>query len=209
MTKIKICGMVSPADISAANRLSPEYIGFVLAEKSPRRLTVGQALKLRERLRDEITPVGVFMNQSMDLIKTALLSGAADIAQLHGEEDDEFILRLKDITGKIIIKAFKIRGRDDAAAANKSAADMILLDSGAGTGQKFDWKYIKEIKRPYFLAGGLDPLNVAGAVEKFRPFAVDVSSGVEENGKKLEEKMKEFITAARSAAPRRNRNDKP
>ena len=119
------------------------------------------------------------------------------MVQLHGSEDEEYIAKLRTITDKPIIKAFIIRSIDDVKKAEQSTADYILLDGGKGEGKAFDWSLLKEIKRPYFLAGGLNPENVAAAVENLKPFAVDVSTGVETDGLKDSAKMTAFVNAVR------------
>ena len=123
--------------------------------------------------------------------------GAIKIAQLHGNEPDELILRLQD-TGINVIRAFQVKSGEDIEKAEISPADLVLLDSGQGSGETFDWSLIKQISRPYFLAGGLDPRNVRQAVDELHPFAVDVSSGIETNGVKDCNTMMEFAYAVRS-----------
>ncbi len=123
-----------------------------------------------------------------------------DIAQLHGDEDEDYIAQLRLLTDKKIIKAFRIKTVKDIKIAEQSTADYILLDSGAGTGEVFDWGFVKSIRRPYFLAGGLDARNAASAVKALYPFAVDVSSGIETDGVKDKTKMAAFIAAVRKEA---------
>lgn len=123
--------------------------------------------------------------------------GTIDIAQLHGAEDEEYIIQLRQLTDKPIIKAFRIETASDIEKALQSTADYLLLDSGAGTGTVFDWKLIQNIKRPYFLAGGLDADNAAEAVNTLRPYALDVSSGIETSGLKDKSKMAAFVSAVR------------
>jgi len=199
MTKIKLCGMRRSEDIRAVNRLKPDYIGFVFWEKSSRFVTAGQAEKLREELEDGITPVGVFVDAPPETIAELLNRGVIDAAQLHGEPSEEFLERLRTLTDRPLIQAYKIRSEEDLEPARRSRADMVLLDSGAGSGQTFDWTMLRDLGRPYFLAGGLNPANVAEAVERFSPYAVDTSSGIETDGIKDPLKMKEFILAVKSA----------
>ena len=120
-----------------------------------------------------------------------------DIAQLHGSEDQAYLNRLRQLTDKPLIRAFRIQTAADLEAAKSCGADAILLDSGAGTGTVFDWNLLKNMERPYFLAGGLSPDNVADAVRTLHPFAVDVSSGIETGGVKDPEKMAAFVAAVR------------
>ena len=195
MTKIKLCGLSRICDIEAANRLKPEYIGFVFLPKSKRYVTYEKAKELKSLLSPDIKVVGVFVDESAEIVARLLNDGTIDIAQLHGGED--YISRLRKLTGKPIIKAFRIESEEDIARAEKSSADHILLDSGMGTGKVFDWSLIQSIKRPYFLAGGLDCDNVGEAIKKLRPYAVDVSSGIETNGLKDKEKMAAFVAKVR------------
>lgn len=197
MTKIKLCGLSRPCDIVAANEQKPDYIGFVFAPKSGRYVTYEKALELKRLLSPEIQTVGVFVDEHPQTVARLLQDGIIDIAQLHGVEDDDYIARLRLLTGKPVIKAFRIETANDIEAATQSTADHILLDSGAGTGTVFDWNLLKRIKRPYFLAGGLDPHNVAEAVRTLHPFAVDVSSGIESGGVKDQTKMAAFAAAVR------------
>ena len=197
MTKIKFCGLTGDCDIDAANELRPEYVGFVFAPKSKRYVTPERAAELKRRLADGIKAVGVFVNDNLYHVAELLNRGVIDIAQLHGSEDEEYIRHLRQLTGKPIIRAFRIKTAEDIAEAEKCTADHVLLDSGAGTGEVFDWKLIKNMKRPYFLAGGLSPDNVENAVEQLSPYAVDVSSGIETDGVKDKAKMAAFAAAVR------------
>ena len=123
--------------------------------------------------------------------------GIVDVVQLHGTEDEEYLQKLRTITDKPIIKAFVIRSADDVKRAEQSSADYVLLDGGKGEGKAFDWSLLKEIKRPFFLAGGLNPENVTEAVKNLKPFAVDVSTGVETDGLKDIQKMTAFVAEVR------------
>lgn len=197
MTKIKLCGLSRPCDIEVANTLKPEYIGFVFASKSRRYVSPEKAVQLKQMLSKDIQAVGVFVNESAETVARLLDKNMIDIAQLHGEEDDNYIKNLRTLTDKPIIKAFRIRNDKDIIEAQNSTADYILLDSGAGTGEVFDWVLIQNIRRIYFLAGGLGLNNIRKAINELHPFAVDVSSGIETNGVKDKEKMAEFIAAVR------------
>lgn len=198
MTKIKLCGLSRLCDIEAANELKPDYIGFVFAAKSKRYVTYEKAAELKRQLTPEIQSVGVFVNEHPQVIAKLLQNGIIDIAQLHGDENEEYITQLRLLTDKPIIKAVRIETAHDIKTANQSTADYILLDSGAGTGMVFDWDLINSsIGRPYFLAGGLDIDNVASVFQTLHPFAVDVSSGIETNGVKDKRKMAAFVAAVR------------
>lgn len=199
MTKIKFCGLKREADIEAANALKPDFIGFVFAKDSRRYISPENAAVLKSRLSPEISAVGVFVNERPESIASLLDNGVIDLAQLHGDEDEAYISRLKELTGKPVIKAFRISSASEAVKASASSADMILLDSGTGSGKTFNWQLIKEICRPYFLAGGLDSENAGDAVRLLHPWAVDVSSGIETDGLKDIEKMAAFAAAVRKA----------
>ena len=197
-TLIKMCGMRTLEEMVWIWRIMPEYVGFVFAEKSKRYVTPQQAHILSDGLDEKITPVGVFVDSSFDEINSICKAGTIKIAQLHGNEPDELILRLQD-TGIKVIRAFKVQSEADIEKAENSPADLVLLDSGTGSGKTFDWSLIKQISRPYFLAGGLDPKNVSQAIEQLHPFAVDVSSGIERKEYKDCEKMMEFAYAVRNS----------
>ncbi len=197
MTKIKLCGLSRIQDIETANALKPDYIGFVFAEKSKRRVSHLQAAELKSKLNSDIKSVGVFLDDDLDMVASMMNLGIVDVVQLHGSEDEEYLKKLRKITDKPIIKAFVIRSIDDVKRAEQSSADYVLLDGGKGEGRAFDWSLLKEIKRPYFLAGGLNPENVAEAVKNLQPYAVDVSTGVETDGVKDIEKMTAFVAEVR------------
>lgn len=197
MTKIKLCGLSRPCDIEAANELRAEYIGFVFAQKSKRYVTPEKAKDLKRLLIPQIQAVGVFVNEMPERIAYLLDKGIVDIAQLHGDEDEEYVRLLRRLTDKPIIKAFRIETKRDVADVERCAADYVLLDSGAGTGRVFDWKLIQNINRRYFLAGGLSLENVENAINTLHPYAVDVSSGIETDGLKDTEKMAAFAAAVR------------
>ncbi len=197
MTKIKICGLSRECDIKAVNEIKPEYIGFVFFKKSKRYVSPEKALELKKILDKEIKAVGVFVDEDIKTVEKFLKSGIIDIAQLHGNETDDYIKSLKELTVQPVIKAFKIRSLSDIEKAEKSLADMILLDAGMGDGKVFDWSLVSGFKRPYFLAGGLDCTNAQSAVSQLHPYALDVSSGVETGGLKDIQKMTAFINAVR------------
>ena len=197
MTNIKFCGLTRIEDIKAVNDLKPEFIGFVFWPKSKRVVTREQASELKAVLDPSIKAVGVFVDEDTDIVKALLNDDIIDIAQLHGSEDGAYINELKNSTGKPVIKAFRIRSEDDAKKAEESPADMVLLDSGMGTGKTFNWEIIKGVKRPYFLAGGLAPDNAAEAIRELHPYALDVSSGIETEGIKDNKKMTDFYEAVR------------
>ena len=197
MTGIKFCGLRREEDILTANELRPDYIGFVFAEKSRRAVTRETAARLRALLREDIPAVGVFVDAQPETVAFLLEEGIINLAQLHGREDAEYIARLRDLSGKPIIQAFRIRSSGDVKRAEKSSADYVLLDAGAGDGETFEWELAESVARPCFLAGGLTPENAGEAVERLHPFALDVSSGIETDGVKDPEKMRAVMRAVR------------
>ena len=197
MTKIKLCGLTRPEDIAAANALEPDFVGFVFAPKSRRCVTAEQAKALRNHLLPSIQAVGVFVDEEPERVADLLEEGIIDLAQLHGGEDEDYLKRLRALTEKPIIQAFPIKTPKDLERAQASSADNILLDSGAGTGIPFDWTLLKNFRRPYLLAGGLGPDNVAQAIGFLHPWGVDVSSGIETGGVKDFHKMAAFAAAVR------------
>ena len=190
-TKIKICGLKCPEDIAYVNEAKPDYCGFIIEfPKSSRNVTGDQVRILIAELDKNIIPVGVFVNAAPERVEELLLDGTIRIAQLHGQEDDDYIRRIQKNTGSQVIKAFSVKAAQDIELALKSPADYILLDQGGGgTGQTFDWSLIPEIKRPFFLAGGLGADILETAVRTIHPYAVDLSSSVETDGMKDRDKI--------------------
>lgn len=195
MTKIKFCGLRTENDIMLVNRIRPDFAGFILSRRFWR--YAGDFEKLRPHLDNNIAVVGVFVDNPLEEVAHYLNCGMIDYAQLHGSEDEEYIKSLQKAGGKVI-KAFKITSEDDVKRAFSSPADLVLLDSGTGTGEQFDWQLITNFGRDYFLAGGLTPENAAEAVKKFHPYALDVSSGIETDKVKDEAKMFKFADAVRN-----------
>ena len=200
MTKIKLCGLTRPEDIRTANTLKPEFIGFVFAPQSKRYISPRQARELNALLSPQIRAVGVFVDEEIETVAQLLNDGIIDLAQLHGSEDDVYLQKLRARTDKPILQAFRITSEQDVQQAEHSPANHILLDAGAGTGTVFDWSLLRQIRRPYFLAGGLGPDNVERALELLHPYGVDVSSGIETDGVKDPEKMAAFVAAVRKEA---------
>ena len=202
MTSIKLCGLSREEDIAAVNTFMPEYIGFVFWQKSKRYVDIETAKKLKGALSENIKAVGVFVDEDIDVVADLLVQGVIDMAQLHGKESESYIKSLRELTGKPIIKAFLVKGEEDIELANQSIADFILLDAGLGQGECFDWELLSKLNRPYFLAGGLLPENVPDVITNIRPYAVDVSSGIETDGHKDVSKMGRFVADVRLANAR-------
>ena len=195
--KVKLCGMTRPEDILVARKLNPDYVGFVFWPKSKRFLTREQATELREMLPSDIPAVGVFVDEDPEVILSLVGAGIIQVVQLHGHETEETLNWLRVRTDVPLWKAFKVRSPEDVAAANESSADLVLLDNGYGTGKPFDWSLMEGIRRPFLLAGGLTPENAEEAIERFHPYGLDVSSGIETDGLKDPKKMTEFVRRVR------------
>ncbi len=200
MTKIKICGLFREVDIDAVNESVPDFIGFVYA-KSRRQVTVGQSRQLRRRLDPSITPVGVFVDDTVEQIATLHEAGIISLAQLHGQEDEAFVRALKKRCPIQVIKAIRVQDPSDILAWESSAADYLLLDNGpGGTGQSFDWQLIPAVGKPYFLAGGVGEHNIDAALA-LDPWCIDISSGAETAGVKDKDKIRRLVGRVRSHDP--------
>ena len=218
--KVKMCGISKVETISAVVEAKPDYMGLVFAS-SKRQVTVDQAKTLVEELHkqyatrynsgaeqstnDEIKTVGVFVNETLDNLITIAKEVNLDAVQLHGDEDEAFIKALKEKTDVEVWKAVQIRSSTDAEAWIDSSADMLLFDAyhkdeRGGTGEVFDWSCLDEFERPFMLAGGIDSTNVARAIRTVRPYGIDISSGIETDGVKDNEKIKAFTNIVRTIA---------
>ncbi len=200
MTKIKMCGLFREEDITYANEVNPDYIGFVFYKKSHRYVGMETASRLRSKLDDGIQTVGVFVDEDISLIKELVDKKIIDIVQLHGHEDEEYIKELRDTLGESytkIIKAIVIKSESDIPKP-QPLVDYYLLDSGMGSGSSFDWNLIKDLQTPIFLAGGLNTENISKALSLVKPYAVDVSSGIETDKVKDFDKMRLFASLVRN-----------
>jgi len=196
MAKIKICGLMRAEDIEAVNKYRPDYVGFVLAP-SKRRVSAQDVRRMSAKLEPSIQRVGVFVDEDREMLAKIAENGIIDIIQLHGHEPEEDIVWLKARTKAAVIKAVSVRTGEDIEANRHSVADYLLLDNGAGgTGSTFDWSTLENIKRPFFLAGGLNASNIEEAL-KYNPYCVDVSSGVETAGRKDAAKIQKIIDIVR------------
>lgn len=195
MVKIKICGLTRLEDIDIVNKYKPDYIGFVFAD-SKRKVSSKIAKKLKDNLNSNIKSVGVFVNAPKEEILDLFNDGIIEIAQLHGTESEDYIIDLKESTNNElkIINAIEVSNDTDLIKYDSSNADYLLLDSGKGSGKTFDWSLIrKDLKKEFFLAGGLDSDNISEAIEEFDPYAVDLSSSLEVKGFKDKDKIKEIM----------------
>jgi phosphoribosylanthranilate isomerase len=199
MSKIKICGLFRERDIDFVNEAEPDYIGFVFA-KSRRQVSEPEALRLREKLKDSIIPVGVFVHAPLEQIASLYRNKVIAIAQLHGGEDEAYIAALKGLCPIPVIKVLAVEGPGIGGNGwEPSRADYLLFDSGSGgTGKSFDWSLINPPRRQslWFLAGGLKADNIADALD-LNPYGVDVSSGVETHGVKDRDKIIPLVQLVR------------
>ncbi len=195
--KIKVCGIRRMEDVKACNLYMPDYAGFMFWEGSRRYIEPEKARILASKLDKNIKTVGVFLNSPITDVAKIVSSGIIDVVQLHGQESADYIRAVRFMTQIPVIKAFSVAKGDKAKDINDSPADMVLIDSGSGgTGEAFDWSFLEEIHRDYFLAGGLNPGNAALA-SSTGAYALDVSSGVETEGYKDADKIRRFIEAVR------------
>ena len=222
--KVKMCGISKVETIPAVVEAQPDYMGLVFAP-SKRQVTVDQAKILVSELHKQyanrynrdviqwsndvvqefIKTVGVFVNETLENLVTIATEVNLDAVQLHGDEDEAFIQSLKERTNVEVWKAVQIRSAADAEAWIDSSADMLLFDAyhkdeRGGTGEVFDWSCLDEFERPFMLAGGIDSTNVARAIRTVRPYGIDISSGIETNGVKDDEKIKAFTNIVRTIA---------
>lgn len=224
--KVKMCGISKIETIPAVIEANPDYMGLVFAP-SKRQVTVEQAKTLVEELHKQyanrynrdaeqysnqtlihqefIKTVGIFVNETLDNLVTIATEVNLDAVQLHGDEDEAFIQSLKERTNVEVWKAVQIRSAADAEAWIDSSADMLLFDAyhkdeRGGTGEVFDWSCLDEFERPFMLAGGIDSTNVARAIRTVRPYGIDISSGIETEGVKDDEKIKAFTNIVRTIA---------
>lgn len=205
MTKVKICGLFRPEDIEYANKLKPDYIGFMFYKKSTRYVIPKIAIELKKRLDPNIIAVGVFVNASIDYIVDIIEKKIIDMVQIHGDEDEAYIEQLRKRISVPIIKAVRVKDESSFDGLEKYACDYFLFDTYkkgmyGGTGERFNLTLgdEKRIGKRYFVAGGLDATNVGEVLEHTYAMGVDVSGGVETNGLKDETKIAAFIEAVRS-----------
>lgn len=213
MQKIKLCGMMKPCDIEYANRVKPDFVGFIFAN-TRRKISAAQAKQFRETLDAEIPAVGVFVNEDIPVIASLVQDGCIDMIQLHGEEDADYIRCLREVCDVPVIKAVKVQTVEQIRQTAALPVDYLLLDTYrkgvlGGTGEAFDWELLREAKaaardtaegelfgKPYFLAGGLRAGNLREAAA-LGSYGLDVSSGIETDGSKDFTKMVEVMELVR------------
>ena len=224
--KVKMCGISKVETIPAVVDAKPDYMGLVFTP-SKRQVTVDQAKTLVEELhkqyanrynrdaeqysnqtlihQESIKTVGVFVNETVESLLKIAKEVKLDVIQLHGDEDESFIQTLKEQSNVEVWKAVQVRSAADAEKWIDSSADMLLFDAyhkdeRGGTGEVFDWSSLDEFERPFMLAGGIDSTNVARAIRTVRPYGIDISSGIETEGVKDNEKIKAFTNIVRTIA---------
>lgn len=201
-TKVKVCGMTRTEDALKAVELGADAVGFIFYKKSPRAVTTTKAKSIIKELPPFVHRVGVFVNESAETINTVQEKLGLDLIQLHGDESPAFC---RKINSKVL-KAIRVNDVSSLVALEKFKVDGFLLDTFhpgvyGGTGKVFDWKLAKQAGKfgSIIVAGGLTPENVSEAINKSRPYGVDVSSGVEkEPGKKDFKKLRAFFAAVQS-----------
>jgi phosphoribosylanthranilate isomerase len=203
--KVKICGITNVEDALAAVKAGADAVGFVFHKESPRRVTSDVVKRIVAQLPPFVLPVGVFVNEDIKIVRDLMDDCGLALAQLHGDEAAAYC----DLLGRPVLKAIRLKDRGSllslAEYTGRSRVRGFVLDafsavSYGGTGQVTDWSLAAEAARtvPVVLAGGLTPANVAEAVQKVKPYGVDVSSGVESRpGRKDHEKIRAFIKAAK------------
>jgi len=198
MTRVKICGITRVQDALAVAHSGADAIGLVFYERSPRYVSIALAAELARALPPFVTTVGLFVNAAPELVREVLAAVPLDVLQFHGDESPDYCAQF----GKPYLKAIRVKAGVDLlqCAADFSSAQGLLLDAfvagiPGGTGAVFDWSLIPQnLPLPVILSGGLDADNVASAIRQTRPYAVDVSSGVEvSKGIKNELKITQFM----------------
>jgi len=207
MVRVKICGITNEKDALWAVNLGADYIGFNFCKNSPRKISPKLATEIIGKLPPFTQPVGVFVNEEIRIVKRIAEKCRLGLVQLHGEESAEYCRNLGIASPRLkIIKAFRIRDKENLEGMEEYAVDFYLLDSyvpgiEGGTGEIFNWDLAVEVKqsgKPIFLAGGLTPNNVIEAIERVNPYAVDVASGVEKTPRRKDyELMRHFINRVR------------
>lgn len=196
MTKVKICGLMEKTHVLAAVEAGADAIGFVFAP-SKRRITITQAHELAKIVPADVLKIGVFVNPDQEELERAILEVPLDVIQLHGEEEPDFFKDIKTAC----IKAISMRDKSDMETAKRFDTDYLLFDAPGtdfkgGSGMTFDWQLLRGHSistNRIILAGGLKKSNVREAIDRVKPYMVDVSSGVEISGRKDEQLIREFI----------------
>lgn len=207
MTKVKICGLKTLADVEIVNKYLPEYVGFVFAN-TKRFVTDEQAFCMKQALDKRIQAVGVFVNEPQEHIISLCQRGIIDAVQLHGDETSEYIEALRQQIKNPIIRAVRVQNAKQVKKELQQKADFMLFDTYkkgvyGGSGERFSLSILEESlkneesAKPFFVAGGLAPENIKEVLGDVACYCVDVSTGVETDGSKDEKKVREFIERVR------------
>jgi phosphoribosylanthranilate isomerase len=202
MLKVKVCGVKNCDIVPTLNKLTPDYVGFILSQGYKRSITKQTAQQIKAALSPRIKTVGVFVNEDINNIVEFLKDGIIDVVQLHGDEDEEYIISLKNAFPATVIKSVGVES--DKVLPYPENCDYLLLDAydkklRGGTGRKVEWRSYPELDKPFFLAGGITAENVAEAAKSVKPFGVDSSGGLETDGVKNVDKVERYIKNARAA----------
>ena len=199
MTKVKLCGLSHESDIAAVNKLKPDLVGFVFAKKSKRYVSPEQAAALKSLLAPGILAAGVFVNEPVEAVAELLDRGVIDVAQLHGSEDDDYIARLRALTGKPIFRAFKVKSEAQKHKSQALEADALHFTTDIWSSGVVLVGLLCVQASEYLPADSSfrGILHMADAIAALHPYGVDVSSGIETDGVKDKVKIAVFISAAR------------
>lgn len=202
MSKIKLCGLKRTEDIEAVNIAKPDYIGFIFAN-TKRKVTREQSKKLKDMLDKDIKAVGVFVNEDINVVAQLASEKIIDIIQLHGDENSEYIQNLRTLTNCPIIRAIRVKSKDDIIKSQNIDVEYLLLDAYhpeqyGGTGESFNHNLIPKNIKPYFLAGGINENNICNIIKTLNPYCIDLSSAIETNGLKDKKKILKIVELVRS-----------
>ena len=214
-TRIKVCGITCQEDARAAVAAGVDGLGFIFVQQSPRVVEPDMVRVITGELPPFVDPVGVFLDEEIDVVREIINYCRLSLVQLHGSESPDYCRKIP--CG--VIKSFSLRpetGSEELAAYTDAVSGFLLdtyhEDLAGGTGKIFDWKLVEQVKPPgpVILAGGLTPENVCGAIGQVKPYAVDVNSGVEyQPGRKDGAKLKSFVREVRKADDQAGRATTP
>ena len=208
MAKVKICGVTNLEDAMLVTNIGADFVGFNFYPESPRKISEKLCKEIVQKLPPFIVPAGVFVDEEIEALKKTAKKCSLKMIQLHGSESPEYCKQVAAETGIPVMKAFRIEneGTIEAIKPYLEAVNYLLLDAyvpgePGGTGEVFNWDLavkVKELNKPFFLAGGLTPENVSEAIAKVQPFGVDVASGVERLPRRKDyDKVNKFVRRAR------------
>lgn len=200
MTAVKFCGMRRVEDIEYANQCRPDYAGFILSDGFKRSVDFGTFYELNTYLDKDIKRAGVFVNEPLENILHCAYNESLDVIQLHGDETEDYIEKLRKVFSGEIWKAGRAKSSEDIEKADRLSCDKLVIDSFSedcvgGTGKRINTEIVKnaEITKPFFIAGGIAAENIAEIVRDTKPYGIDISSGIETDGFKDINKMKKIM----------------